>query len=90
MSLVLLSCRELFNNVACEAFFRDAGVLQLMIDHKVLLNVFGRYTQKPASYFRELGDAIKLLKLEQQYAEFVKQVGASTCHTTIILWMAPP
>jgi hypothetical protein len=64
----------LFNNVACEAYFSDAGALQLVIDQHALLSVFGRYTERPASYFRELGDAVKLLNLPQSQAEFVRQV----------------
>lgn len=64
----------MFNNVACEAYFSDAGALQLLIDQHALLSVFGRYTERPASYFRELGDAVKLLNLPQPQAEFVRQV----------------
>lgn len=60
--------------MACEAFFSDAGALQLKIDQQALHSVFGRYTEKPGSYFRELGDAIKLLNLPQSQADFVRQV----------------
>lgn len=66
--------RELFNNVACEAYFSDAGALQLQIDQQALLGVFRHYTQKPGSYFRELGDAIRLLNLPRETAEFLRQV----------------
>jgi hypothetical protein len=68
------TARELFNNVACEAYFSDAGALQLVIDQHALLNVFKRYTERPGSYFRELGDAVKLLTLDHAQAEFVRQV----------------
>lgn len=77
-NLLLCLCRELFNNVACEAIFSDAGALQLVIDLHALLGLFGRYTPRPAAHFRELGDAVKLLNLQQQQAEFVKQVGGCT------------
>jgi hypothetical protein len=74
MCYALCCCRELFNNVACEAYFSDAGALQLLIDLQALLSVFQRYTDRPASYFRELGDAVKLLNLPQAQSEFVRQV----------------
>jgi hypothetical protein len=61
--------------VACEAYFSDAGALQLVIDQEALLSVFARYTNRPRSYFKELGDAVKLLTLDQTRAEFVRQVG---------------
>jgi len=44
--------RELFNNVACEAMFSDAGALQLVVDLQAILRVFGRYTARPAPHFR--------------------------------------
>jgi hypothetical protein len=47
-----------------------------VIDQAALLGVFGRYTARTASYFKELGDAVKLLNLQQQQAEFVRQVRA--------------
>jgi hypothetical protein len=60
--------------VACEAYFSDAGALQLVIDQHALFNVFKRYTERPGSYFRELQDAVKLLNLDHAQAEFVRQV----------------
>ncbi|WIA21350.1 hypothetical protein OEZ85_000574 [Tetradesmus obliquus] len=69
--------RELFNNVACEALFSDAGALQLMIDAHALMSVFGRYTPRPQAHFRELRDAVALLNLQQQQADFVKQAVAA-------------
>eukprot|EP00775_Hariotina_reticulata_P007466 gene7466-7676_t len=69
--------RELFNNVACEAMFSDAGALQLVVDLQAILRVFGRYTARPAPHFRELGDATKLLNLPQEQAEFIKQAVSS-------------
>jgi hypothetical protein len=71
----LYLCRELFNNVACEAIFSDAGALQLMVDVHALMSVFGRYTPRPQAHFRELRDAVALLNLQQHQADFVKQVG---------------
>jgi hypothetical protein len=79
MCYALCCCRELFNNVACEAYFSDAGALQLLIDLQALLSVFQRYTDRPASYFRELGDAVKLLNLPQSQSEFVRQVSGRQC-----------
>jgi hypothetical protein len=69
-----MCCRELFNNVACEAIFSDAGALQLMVDVHALMSVFGRYTPRPQAHFWELRDAVALLNLQQQQADFVKQV----------------
>jgi hypothetical protein len=47
-----LPARELFNNVACEAMFSDAGALQLVVDLQAILRVFGQYTARPAPHFR--------------------------------------
>lgn len=72
-------CRELFNNVACEAIFSDAGALQLAVDLNALQSVFRHYTARPAAHFRELNDALKLLNLQQEQADFIKQVRNACC-----------
>lgn len=73
--------------MACEAYFSDAGARQLVIDHHALLSVFGRYTERPGPYFKELGDAVKLLNIvEQQQADFVRQVRVCVCGQFVCLF----
>jgi len=66
--------RDLFNNVASEMIFSVGGALQFNTDVHAVLRCFGPYTAKPQAHFRELLDAVKLLTLQKDQADWVHQV----------------
>jgi hypothetical protein len=55
--------------------FSAGGALQFNTDVHAVLRCFSPYTAKPQAHFRELLDAVKLLTLQSEQADWVHQVG---------------
>uniref|UniRef100_A0A7S3R862 Uncharacterized protein n=1 Tax=Dunaliella tertiolecta TaxID=3047 RepID=A0A7S3R862_DUNTE len=81
--------RFLFNYVATEAFFSQAGAHQFAVDCAGMVAVFSPFTKRPAAHFREMLAAARLLTLGDQDTQEVVRKASMQAAVGEPLWREP-